>query len=96
MPDNYGQAALGNVKTEVPMTRIQVQTEHVKSFTSMIENMIERNTRHAHQMGFFAVEPPGTQPSGGAIAPVVSNLDDAITELGRTIDRLVHSMSLFN
>lgn len=75
-------------------SRIEIQTETLKSITSRITNITHYNIVHARQLGYYEPSPPTNGAS--APEPVVSSLDDALRELQRAVDALDGSMNLFN
>lgn len=76
-------------------SRIENQTEMVKTLVRKIQRITDTNIQHAHQLGFYS-PPSETKPSSGAPTPVTTSLDDAIRDLDQAVDHLDGSMNLFN
>jgi hypothetical protein len=73
-------------------SRIEAQTETVKSLTARVRRITDTNIEHAQQLGFYGA----SQTPDARVTPVISTLDDAIRELVDAVETLDGSMNLFN
>ena len=76
-----------------PVSRLEHDIERIKELTRVINSTTERTLQIARTLGYFQDQPKDNAP--GPI-PVVTTMQDAISELNRAVDHNSGCLNIFD